>query len=72
MTDHPHEAARRFVLNLREAMGEASVRSTAIGAEVDRNSLRMVLDGETWPDAKLVAKLELHFKRTLWPGYFEE
>jgi lambda repressor-like predicted transcriptional regulator len=71
MSDHAHEAARRFVVNLRDAMGNDSVLSTAKRAGVDRNSLRLVLEGQTWPDARLVAKLEAAFKKTLWPGYFE-
>ncbi|MCI0156819.1 hypothetical protein KNO15_08930 [Leifsonia shinshuensis] len=72
MSDHAHEAARRFVINLKEAMGGDSVLSTAKRAGVDRNSLRLVLEGRTWPDARLVARLEAAFKKTLWPGYFEE
>ncbi|MGO4534920.1 helix-turn-helix domain-containing protein [Leifsonia sp. 2MCAF36] len=72
MTDHAHEAARRFVTNLKVAMGTDSVLSTAKRAGVDRNSLRMVLEGHTWPDGRLVAKLEAAFERTLWPGYFKD
>jgi transcriptional regulator with XRE-family HTH domain len=62
------EVARRFVLNLRRVMKDDSIRSVADRAEIDRNTLRRVLAGESWPDMIVIAKLERAFGVDLWPG----
>lgn len=66
--DPTAEVTRRFVVNVRNAMGGSSVRATAKLAGVDHTALTRMLAGETWPDAVMIAKLERAFKRTLWPG----
>jgi len=65
--DRVSETARQLVLNIRERMGEASIRSVARNASVDHNVLRTVLAGETWPDLVTIAKLEQSLG-ALWPG----
>lgn len=69
-TDPLQETARRLVVNIRQRMGDASIRSVARDADLDHNVLRLVLAGESWPDLITIAKLE----RTLgeiWPGIVE-
>jgi lambda repressor-like predicted transcriptional regulator len=68
---HPdpiNEVARRFAVNVREVIGEASIRSVATKADIDHNTLRRVLAGDVWPDMIVIAKLERAFKQDLWPG----
>jgi transcriptional regulator with XRE-family HTH domain len=72
MSDPVNEAQRRFAVNLREAIGEMSIRKAAEFTNVDRTTLRNLLEGETWVDAVALAKLERAFERTLWPGYFKQ
>lgn len=66
--DPIHETARRFVLNVIEQIGEASIRSVARQAGLDHNVLRLVLAGESWPDLVTIAKLERWCGEDLWPG----
>lgn len=73
MPDHVNEVARRFALNVREAMGEgASIRSAAKRADIDHNTLRHILEGSAWPDLIVIAKLERAFCRDLWPGRIDD
>lgn len=73
MSDPIHEVARRFVLNLRAAMGpDTSIRGAAKLAGIDHNTLRYILDGEAWPDLIVIAKLERAYNRNLWPGLIED
>lgn len=44
------ETARRFVLNLRDAFGDRSVRAVARDAGVDERTIRQVPAGAVWPD----------------------
>ena len=69
--DPIQEVARQFVVNVRHAMGDASIRSTAARADIDHNTLRKVLAGEAWPDMIVIAKLERSFHKNLWPGLIE-
>lgn len=72
MSDPVQEAHRRFVINLKEALGDMSVRRAGQVTGVDRGTLQALLDGRSWVDAYALAKLERAFERTLWPGYFED
>lgn len=73
MADPIHEVARRFALNVREAMGDGtSIRSAAKLAGIDHNTLRHILDGEAWPDLVVIAKLERAFNKNLWPGLIDD
>lgn len=69
--DPIQEVARLFVLNVKEAMGDASIRSTAERAGIDHNTLRKVLAGDAWPDMIVIAKLERAFHKNLWPGLID-
>lgn len=74
MTKRPefvNEVARQFALNVQAAIGNASVRSVAAQAGLNHNTLRRVLLGEQWPDLIVIAKLERHFRKQLWPGPIE-
>lgn len=72
LTDPVHEAQRRFVLNLKGAIGDLSIRKAAERSGVDRGTLQSLLDGRSWVDAYALAKLERAFERTLWPGYIDD
>ncbi|WP_290472745.1 helix-turn-helix transcriptional regulator [Leifsonia sp. 71-9] len=67
LDDPIHETARQFVLNVRKAMGDASVRATAGAAGIDHNTLRYVLSGESWPDLIVISRLERSLGVRLWP-----
>lgn len=56
--DAAGEAARRFVVNLRAAMGEKSIRRVAAEAGIDEGSLRRVLAGAAWPHLRAMVMLE--------------
>jgi hypothetical protein len=65
--DPIHETARQFVVNVRQAMGDASIRATASAAGIDHNTLRYVLAGESWPDLIVISRLERSLGTRLWP-----
>lgn len=68
-SDNPvAEVARRFVLNLRNAIGDRSIREVARVTGVDRASIAAVLNGLSWPDIVTLAKLEIGLGVSLWPG----
>ena len=56
--DPSGEAARRFALNLRAAIGERSVRGVARDVGLDEGTIRKILSGESWPDLRTIWKLE--------------
>lgn len=56
--DPAGEAARTFVVNLRTAMGDLSVRQVAADAGLDEASVRRVLAGTTWPHLRAMVTLE--------------
>ncbi|MBT2496198.1 helix-turn-helix domain-containing protein [Microbacterium sp. ISL-59] len=56
--DPSGEAARRFALNLRAAIGERSVRGVARDVGLDEGTIRKILLGESWPDLRTIWKLE--------------
>ncbi len=57
-TDPVGEAARRFALNLKSAIGERPVREVARDAGIDEGTVRKILLGESWPDLRTIWKLE--------------
>lgn len=56
--DPAGEAARLFVVNLRVAMGEKSIRRVARDAGLDEGSVRRVLAGAAWPHLRAMVMLE--------------
>lgn len=68
VSDPVHESVRRYVVNLREAIGGDSIRSTAVRTEVNYSTLRAILTGEAWPDAITVARTERGLGARLWDG----
>lgn len=67
-SDPVHESVRRYVLNLRTAIGEQSIRSAATLTEVNYSTLHAVLVGQAWPDAITVARTERGLGTRLWDG----
>lgn len=63
------DAARRLAVNLREAIGDRSLREVARLSGVDRTTIAVVLAGEAWPDVATLARLEVALERALWPGF---
>lgn len=61
------EVARQFVVNLRRAIGERSVRSVAAAAGMSHGTLLNVLNGRVWPDLYTIARLEATLQAGLWP-----
>lgn len=61
------EAARKFVLNLTQAIGERSIRLVARDSEISHVTLLAILEGRTWPDLATIAKLEEGLNKALWP-----
>jgi len=60
------ERARQLALNLREAIGQRSVREIASITGVDRATIGAVLQGKSCPDIVTLAKLEQELG-SLWP-----
>ena len=56
--DPAGEAARQFVMNLRGAMGDRSIRRVASEAGLDEGSVRRVLTGAAWPHLRAMVMLE--------------
>ena len=67
-SDPAGEVARRFVVNLRSAMGGRSVRAVARDAGLDEGTLRRVLAGAAWPDLHTIALLEEAIGTRLYPA----
>lgn len=65
-TDPVGEAARRFALNLKAAIGDRAVREVARGAGIDEGTIRKVLLGESWPDLRTIWKLESSLETQLY------
>jgi lambda repressor-like predicted transcriptional regulator len=62
------EVARLFVVNLRRAIGERSIRAAAEECGLHHATLLGILEGRTWPDLETIAKLERGLTADLWPG----
>lgn len=60
--------ARRFVVNLRAAMGDRGVREVARAAGINHATLLSLLAGRTWADFLTMARLETALDARLWPG----
>lgn len=56
-----------FCRNLSAAIGNLSMREVARRAEINPRTLRLLLEGESWPDTVTVVKLEVAFNQLLWP-----
>jgi hypothetical protein len=67
-TDAIGEVARAFAGNLREAIGETSIRAAAEACGMNHATLIGILDGRAWPDMETIAKLERGLDAALWPG----
>lgn len=66
--DPAAEAARRFVLNLRDALGDRSIRGVARDAGVNERTIRHILAGSVWPDLHTISNLETALGRALYPS----
>lgn len=53
------EIGRCFVVRLRAAMGERSVRSVANAAGLHHATLDKVLAGTAWPDLSTIGRLQI-------------
>lgn len=56
--DPAGEAARRFAVNLKSAIGARSIRAVARDAGLDEGTIRKILLGESWPDLRTIWSLE--------------
>lgn len=63
------ERARLFVLNLRAALGDRTLREFGAATGVDHTALSRILDGQVWPDGYTIARLEVRLGTGLWPRY---
>ncbi|WP_139415614.1 helix-turn-helix domain-containing protein [Agromyces laixinhei] len=66
-TDPIARVAQEFAQNLREAMGDLTVRSVARSAGLDHATVLAILAGRTWPDLATIGKLERALEQNLWP-----
>ncbi|WP_208324041.1 helix-turn-helix transcriptional regulator [Diaminobutyricimonas sp. TR449] len=66
------DAVRRFAVNLRDAIGDRSLREIARLSGVDRTTIAVVLAGEAWPDVATLARLEVALERPLWPVFGQD
>jgi transcriptional regulator with XRE-family HTH domain len=66
--DNSGEVARRFALNVRDALAGRSLRDAEKLTGVDHSTIQAILQGKTWPDLDTIAKLERGFGVLLWPG----
>lgn len=65
-TDPAGEAARRFAVNLRDAIGDRSVRAVARKAGIDEGTIRKILLGKTWADLHTIWSLESALEAELY------
>ncbi|WP_091228110.1 XRE family transcriptional regulator [Microbacterium sp. 3J1] len=56
--DPAGEAARRFALNLRDAIGDRSIRAVGRDAGLDEGTIRKILSGRSWADLHTIWSLE--------------
>lgn len=59
------EFGRQFVISLRGAIGDRSVRSVAAAAGLNPQTRWNVLAGETWPDLATIGKLQISLGASL-------
>lgn len=72
MKNPQQEVARRLAINLKNAIGDRSVRSVAEAAHLDANTVSRVIAGAIWCDILTLAKLEEHLEVGLWPGRIDD
>lgn len=60
--------AQTFALHLLRAMNGAGLRETARAADLDAMTIRKIIRGESFPDSVTITKLEMSYRRTLWPS----
>jgi hypothetical protein len=60
------EINRRFVLRLRAAMGERSLRLVADQAGIHHVTLLKILHGRVWPDLATISRLEVGLNAVLY------
>ncbi|WP_411512248.1 helix-turn-helix domain-containing protein [Curtobacterium sp. Arg-1] len=60
------EIARAFVLRLRTAIGDESIRAVAARAGVSHVTVLKILSGRAWPDLATIARLELALDTDLY------
>jgi transcriptional regulator with XRE-family HTH domain len=66
------DMARRFAVNLKEAIGTQSIRKVAVSLGLNHSTLIAIMNGQTWPDLETIAKIEIGLDRDVWPGRREE
>ena len=66
-TEPDVETARRLALNLRAALTAMSLRDAKQATGVDHTTIADVLNGNTWPDLRTIARLEAGLRTNLWP-----
>jgi hypothetical protein len=66
--DNSGEVSRQFVLNLKAAIGDQSNRAVERLTGVNDDTIASILEGDSWPDLDIIARLERGFGVVLWPG----
>ena len=61
------EVARKFAINVRDAVGNRSLRSVAEASGLTHVTLLNILGGKVWPDLSTIALLENGLGVQLWP-----
>lgn len=61
------EVARKFAINVRDAIGNRSLRSVAEASGLTHVTLLNILGGKVWPDLSTIARLENGLGVQLWP-----
>ena len=61
------EVARKFAINVRDAVGNRSLRSVAEASGLTHVTLLNILGGKVWPDLSTIARLEYGLGVQLWP-----
>jgi hypothetical protein len=61
------EVARMFAINVRDAVGNRSLRSVAEASGLTHVTLLNILGGKVWPDLSTIARLENGLGMQLWP-----
>ncbi|MEV7761976.1 helix-turn-helix transcriptional regulator [Curtobacterium flaccumfaciens] len=60
------EIARAFVLRLKVALGDESIRAVAARAGMSHVTVLKILGGRAWPDLATIARLELALDTDLY------
>lgn len=66
--DYAAEVARCLARNLRESIGDRSVRAVVTDCDVDEATVRRILLGSIWPDLRTIARLERALASALYPA----